>query len=138
MGWSTELFCNISFNRKTYNSLGEVESDIEEMKDILQRYKNKIKAYAVMTEPDKMIKFDDESYDNLLSQVNDEVSDMLEEMEEYYYELIKLEYLRDNWDNCHTKEGLAINAPEEITWETAYLDGDFVKTVKHPNSNDHL
>ena len=138
MGWSTELFCNISFNRKTYNSLGEVESDIEEIKDILQRYKDKIKAYAVMTEPDKMIKFDDESYDNLLMQVDGEVSDMLEEMEEYYYELIKLEYLRDNWDNCHTKEGLAINAPEEITWETAYLDGDFVKTVKHPNSNDHL
>ena len=39
MGWSTELFCNISFNRKTYNSLSEVESDIEETKDILQRYK---------------------------------------------------------------------------------------------------
>lgn len=136
MGWSTELFCNISFNRKTYNSLGEVESDIEEMKDILQRYKDKIKAYAVMTEPDKMIKFDDESYDNLLSQVNDEISDMLEEMEEYYYELIKLEYLRDNWDNCHTKEGLAINAPEEITWETAYLDGDFIKGTKNNNQNE--
>lgn len=136
MGWSTELFCNISFNRKTYNSLYEVESDIEEMKDILQRYKDKIKAYAVMTEPDKMIKFDDESYDNLLSQVNDEVSDMLEEMEEYYYELIKLEYLRDNWDNCHTKEGLAINAPEGITWETAYLDGDFIKGTKNNNQNE--
>lgn len=136
MGWSTELFCNISFNRKTYNSLGEVESDIEEMKDILQRYKDKIKAYAVMTEPDKMIKFDDESYDNLLSQVNDEVSDMLEMMEEYHYELIKLEYLRDNWDNCHTKEGLAINAPEEITWETAYLDGDFIKGTKNNNQNE--
>lgn len=136
MGWSTELFCNISFNRKTYNSLGEVESDIEEMKDILQRYKDKIKAYAVMTEPDKMIKFDDESYDNLLSQVDGEVSDMLEEMEEYYYELIKLEYLRDNWDNCHTKEGLAINAPEKITWETAYLDGDFIKGTKNNNQNE--
>ena len=136
MGWSTELFCNISFNRKTYNSLYEVESDIEEMKDILQRYKDKIKAYAVMTEPDKMIKFDDESYDNLLSQVNDEVSDMLEEMEKQYYELIKLEYLRDNWDNCHTKEGLAINAPEEITWETAYLDGDFIKGTKNNNQNE--
>ena len=136
MGWSTELFCNISFNRKTYDSLGEVESDIEEIKDILQRYKDKIKAYAVMTEPDKMIKFDDESYDNLLSQVNDEVSDMLEEMEKQYYELIKLEYLRDNWDNCHTKEGLAINAPEEITWETAYLDGDFIKGTKNNNQNE--
>lgn len=136
MGWSTELFCNISFNRKTYNSLGEVESDIEEMKDILQRYKDKIKAYAVMTEPDKMIKFDDESYDNLLSQVNDEVSDMLEMMEECHYELIKLEYLRDNWDNCHTKEGLAINAPEGITWETAYLDGDFIKGTNNNNQNE--
>ena len=138
MGWSTELFCNISFNRKTYNSLGEVESDIEEIKDILQRYKDKIKAYAIMTEPDKMIKFDDESYDNLLSQVDGEVSDMLEEMEEYYNELFRLQYLWDNWENCHTKEGLAIDIPEGIDCDSAYLEGDFVKTVKHPNSNDHL
>ena len=133
MGWSTELFCNISFNRKTYNSLYEVESDIEEMKDILQRYKDKIKAYAVMTEPDKMIKFDDESYDNLLSQVNDEVSDMLNEMEEYYSELIKLQYLKENWDNCHDEKGLAIAAPENIHWDTAYLEGDFVKSNKNNN-----
>ena len=133
MGWSTELFCNISFNHKTYNSLYEVESDIEEMKDILQRYKDKIKAYAVMTEPDKMIKFDDESYDNLLSQVNDEVSDMLNEMEEYYSELIKLQYLKENWDNCHDEKGLAIAAPENIHWDTAYLEGDFVKSNKNNN-----
>ena len=138
MGWSTELFCNISFNRKSYNSLSEVGDDIETAKKIIQLYKDKIRAYAVMTEPDKMVKFDDERYDNLLMQIDGEVSDMLEEMEEYYDELFRLQYLWDNWDNCHTKEGLAINAPEEITWETAYLDGDFVKTVKHPNSNDHL
>ena len=61
---------------------------------------------------------------------------MLEEIEEYYYELIKLEYRRGNWDNCHTKEGLAINAPEEITWETAYLDGDFIKGTKNNNQNE--
>ena len=100
-------------------------------------YKDKIKAYAVMTEPDKMVKFDDESYDNLLMQVDGEVSDMLEEMEEYYYELIKLQYLWDNWENCHTKEGLAINAPKEITWETAYLDGDFIKGTNNNNKNEN-
>ena len=128
MGWSTELFCNISFNRKTYNSLYEDESDIEEIKNILQMYKDRIKAYAVMTEPDKMIKFDDEKYDNLLVQVSNDTSDMLEEMEEYYDELFRLLYLWDNWENCHTKEGLAINPPKEITWDTAYLEGDFVKS----------
>ena len=138
MGWSTELFCNISFNRKTYNSLSEVESDIEETKDILQRYKDKIKAYAVMTEPDKMVKFDDERYDNLLMQIDGEVSDMLEEMEEYYDELFRLQYLWENWENCHTKDGLAINAPKEITWETAYLDGDFVKSANNPSNQGDL
>ena len=138
MGWSTELFCNISFNRKSYNSLSEVGDDIETAKKIIQLYKDKIRAYAVMTEPDKMVKFDDERYDNLLMQIDGEVSDMLEEMEEYYDELFRLQYLCENWENCHTKDGLATNAPKEITWETAYLDGDFVKTVKHPNSNDHL
>lgn len=133
MGWSTELFCNISFNRKTYNSLYEVEEDIEEAKNILQMYKDKIKAYAIMTEPEKMIKFDDERYDNLLTQVNSEVTDMLNEMEEYYTELIKLQYLRENWDNCHNEEGLAIATPENIHWDTAYLEGDFVKSNKNNN-----
>lgn len=137
MGWSTELFCNISFSHKTYNSLDEVGNEIETTKKIIQMYKDKIKAYAVMTEPDKMVKFDDERYDNLLMQVDGEVSDMLEEMEEYYYELIKLQYLWDNWENCHTKEGLAINAPKEITWETAYLDGDFIKGTKNNNQNEN-
>ena len=116
MGWSTELFCNISFNRKSYNSLSEVGDDIETAKKIIQLYKDKIRAYAVMTEPDKMVKFDDERYDNLLMQIDGEVSDMLEEMEEYYDELFRLQYLWENWENCHTKDGLAINAPEEITW----------------------
>ena len=131
MGWSTELFCSISFNRKSYNSLYEVEEDIEEAKNILQMYKDKIKAYAIMTEPEKMIKFDDERYDNLLTQVNNEVTDMLNEMEEYYSELIKLQYLKENWDNCHDEKGLAIAAPENIHWDTAYLEGDYIKSNKN-------
>ena len=134
MGWSTELFCNISFNRKSYNSLSEVGDDIETAKKIIQLYKDKIRAYAVMTEPDKMVKFDDERYDNLLMQIDGEVSDMLEEMEEYYDELFRLQYLWENWENCHTKDGLAINAPKEITWETAYLDGDFVKSASNSSN----
>ena len=130
MGWSTSLFCNIEFNRKSYNSLYEVELDISEIENTIQLYKDKIKAYATMTEPDKVIKFDEEKYDNLLLQVNDEISTMLEELEEYFYELMKLEYLQKNWDNCHDKNGVAIAPPDDIHWDTAYLEGDFIKTNK--------
>ena len=31
MGWSTELFCNISYNRKTFNSKIEVEDEISDL-----------------------------------------------------------------------------------------------------------
>lgn len=137
MGWSTTLFCSIDFNRKSYNSLYEVEDDIKELKDILQSLKNDLRSYAIMTEPQKLLHVEDENL-SLMEHINFEVSDIFSRMEEYYFELFKLEYLRDNWENCHTKEGLAIDIPEGIDWDSAYLEGDFVKTVKHPNSNDHL
>ena len=55
MGWSTELFCNISFNKKTYNSLYDVERDIEECKDLMKVCVDKLRALALMTEPQKML-----------------------------------------------------------------------------------
>ena len=30
MGWSTELFCNVSYNKETFNSRGEVEDKISD------------------------------------------------------------------------------------------------------------
>lgn len=138
MGWATDLYCNISFNRKTYNSLYEVEEDIEETEYIIQMIKDKIKAYALMTEPNKLVTLDNEKYDNLLIQIEDEVSQLLKEIEDYYFDLVKLNYLRDNWEYCHNKEGLAIPPPKEFSWNTAYLDGDFVKTVDNPNVNDKI
>lgn len=138
MGWATDLYCNISFNRKTYNSLYEVEEDIKETEYIIQMIKDKIKAYALMTEPNKLVTWDNEKYDNLLIQIEDEVSQLLKEIEEYYFDLVKLNYLRDNWEYCHNKEGLAIPPPKEFSWNTAYLDGDFVKTVDNPNVNDKI
>ena len=59
----------------------------------------------------------------------------LELIEEYTITLYKLNLLLENWDSCHNEEGLAINPPNNITWKTAFLTGDFVNTVKYPNAN---
>lgn len=134
MGWSTELFCNISFNRETYNSLYEVEKDIDECKSMIQFYIDKLRTLAVMTEPQKVLNCkDSEGFDlNPIDVINTEFDSIIEELDEYKFKLFKLEYLKDNWEYCHNKEGLAINPPKDISWDTAYLDGDFVKTVEHP------
>ena len=137
MGWSTELFCNISFNRKTYNSIYEVEKDIDECKSMIQLYIDKLRTLAVMTEPQKMINCKDCEGNPIdpIDLINTEFNRIVEEMDDYKYDLFKLEYLRDNWKYCHNDKGLAIDPPENIQWDTAFLDGDFVKTVKYPNGD---
>lgn len=134
MGWSTELFCNISFNKKTYNSLYDVESDIDECKSMIQLYIDKLRAFVLMTEPQKMLNCKDCEGNDIdpIDLINTEFNRIIEELDDYKFELFKLEYLKDNWEYCHNKEGLAINPPKDISWDTAYLDGDFVKTIEHP------
>lgn len=132
MSWSTELFCNITFNRETFNSKGEVQDRIEETENYLQIAKNHLRNLVMMTEPRK---FCPENYDPLIW-LNNEYEDLLNLVEEYSVELYKLRTLLDSWDYCHDENGLAINPPDNITWKTSFLDGNFVRTVKHPNTND--
>ena len=132
MGWSTKLFCNISFNRETFNSKIEVQDKIEETKTYIQNAKDQLRDLLMMTEPSK---FCPEDYDPLIWMHN-EFQDSIDLIEEYLVELYNLNLLLSNWDSCHDESGLAINPPDEITWETAFLDGDFVKTIKYPNAND--
>ena len=132
MGWSTKLFCNISFNRETFNSKIKVQDKIEEIETYIQNAKDHLRDLLMMTEPGK---FCPENYDPLIWMHN-EFQDSIDLIEEYLVELYKLNLLLSNWDSCHDESGLAINPPDEITWETAFLDGDFVKTIKYPNAND--
>lgn len=134
MGWCTDLFCNINFHKETYNSFYEVTSKIEEIERLIKVCKNTLRKLAYMTEPDKF--YDKEDYSNADAYITGELFDSLECLEEYYRDLFKLEYLRDNWDACHTKSGLAIDPPEGINYDTAYLRGDFVKSVKYPDANE--
>lgn len=134
MGWQTDLFCNLTFNRETFNSLGEVEGKITELTEYIRYNTGVLRAYAFMTEPHKLLSMAED--EDPIDRINRTVNETLEELEDAYIERWKLEILRENWDRCHTKEGLAINPPKCAEWPNAYLDGDFVKSVECPNGHD--
>lgn len=132
MSWSTELFCNITFNRETFNSKREVEERIEDLERYNQMLKDKIRDLVMMTEPQK---FCPEGYDTIIW-IRNELQDILDALDECTTDLYKLNLLLENWEECHNEEGLAIAPPDGIDWNTVYLTGDFVKTTKCPNAND--
>lgn len=129
MGWATNLFCDITFYKQTYNSKYEVESKIEELNESIKYNEEYLKKLAFITEPGKF--FNNE--ENVFFAIDSAVREALEILEEDYIEKYKLTLLLDNWDMCHTKEGLAIDPPDNIGYDTAYLSGDFIKSVKYPN-----
>lgn len=133
MGWSTELFCNITFNKKTYNSLGSVESDLGNVEDMIKYNESLLRDLALITEPKKMLNLDED--EDVLSKIRIMLNEAFEELHDLYIEKYKLELLIDCWSNCHNKDGLAIDPPENISWDSAFLKGDFVNSVKYPNQN---
>lgn len=132
MSFSTDLFCGITFNRATYNDLSDVEEEIEAAKRAISNVKREIESLVFMTEPDKMFKA--EEGENVFDIISERLQQCFEILTESSEELFKLEYLRDNWDACHdAKTGLAIPLPENIDFDAAYLDGDYVRTIKNKN-----
>ncbi len=134
MSWSTELFCNISYNRVTYNSKSEVEDRIADLNKDIEYCEKVIRDMSLITEPAKYAGKDEDPY----YFVTERVEEALNELEEYLIEKYKLSILLDNWENCHNKEGLAIYPPDDMDYDTAYLHGDFVHSTKYPNNKSLL
>lgn len=130
MGWYTELFCNITFNKETYNTKEEVLDRIDDLNRYIATCKSELRDLVVMTEPSKFSEKDEDPYCWLINTFNNN----LELLEEYTIELYKLNLLLSNWDACHTNEGLAIDPPEGIHYDSAFLSGDFVNSVKYPDN----
>ena len=132
MSFQTDLFCRISFYGATYDSLAEVERGIREASEAIQEAKSEIRDLVMMTEPQKMMSVD--SGDNVYDAVVERLNQCFETITEANDELFKLEHLRANWNACHDKDtGLAIPLPECIDYDAAYLEGDFVKSIKTIN-----
>lgn len=136
MSWETRLFCSINYNRETFNSKYDVEDRLKEVNEGIDICKNTLRNLVYMTEPNKFYNKDD--YHSPLHFIEEEFNNSMETLEGLYYDKVKLEFLIDNWDNCHNEEGLGIDPPEGVKWNTAYIDGDFVRTIKRPTNEDML
>ena len=128
MGWSTRLTTTMEFNRRTYDCLGTVEHDLNEVQDSIKYFKNKLLGLVMMTEPKK---FCDEDQDPMCW-LQHEAEDCFEALEEAIVDEYKLYKLKEDWDTCHTKDGEPIHPPKEFCngeyEDCAYIDGDFILT----------
>lgn len=134
MSIQTDLFCRISFFGATYNSLADVERGIREASEAIQEAKSEIRDLVMMTEPQKMLSVD--SGDNVYDTIVERLNQCFETIINANDELFKLEHLKANWDACHDKDtGLAIPLPECIDYDAAFLEGDFIKSLKTINND---
>jgi hypothetical protein len=129
MGWGTTLYTSLYFSRETFRTKYEVESALNDAKKMRDLYKDKIKAMVYMTEPNKY--YSNEEGD-ILEQVQNDLDIQFNELDDYNYEIYKLELLLEEWDKCHNKDGKAICPPEDMPYDTCYLHGGFIEMV-YPN-----
>lgn len=133
MSQSTRLFTTINFAGKTYNSLKEVENELQDIEIRINDLKSNLRVLAYMTEPNKMKPEDATVSEYLEANVNY----LYTEFEELFVKRYKLEMLIEEWDKCHNNEGLGINPPDDVKYKS-FIDGDFVYTEKHPTKESLL
>lgn len=123
MGFETELFTSLTFNRMTLDSKYAVEGELSETERLIKFYEERLHSLAVMTEPKK---FCDED-DDVLSYVDNEFKNTIKELEDCYIERFKLSLVLETWDKSHDENGYAIRRPENVSWDAAYIEGDYIK-----------
>jgi hypothetical protein len=92
MGWGTSFNTNFYISRKTFTSKGHVKEDIEENRLYIESIFNKFRMLAAAT-PSNVV--DPEWKDDVIGWLNYSISNMIEELEEHYFNNFVLkEYLR--------------------------------------------
>ena len=79
MSYSTDLWCCISFLRKTYKTKEDVQEDLEEARSNIRAAKETITKLVYMTEPSKFFNFGSESAMELINYELQSAFDSLEE-----------------------------------------------------------
>lgn len=126
MGFSTTLFCGVDYNRKTYNSLYDVEQDVEEINNIIKMCWQRITGLSLITSPKEFLPADEDGPTDYLQSILREIGELEESLQEAYTEKAYLQLLIDNWAACH-KDGKAINPPDSVKWNSAFLCGDYIE-----------
>ena len=140
MSWETTLYTSIHFNKRTYENKYQVIEDIDELNKSINRCHQELRDLATMTDPNKMLRTESDTEDTSAHDlVIYRFNEIIEIYEEDLIERAKLHKLLDEWDTCHdNKSGLAIGPPKNIKYNDSFLDGDYIKTVEHPNLKDTL
>lgn len=105
MGGTTNLFCNIHFDKETFEFKSDVINKLNETNKLIGTNELNIHNLAIMTEPNKVFN----SNADLFYVIKTEVEDILENLKNLYIKRYKLELLLNNWDN-----NIAITPPENI------------------------
>lgn len=125
MSYSTDLWCCISFLRKTYKTKEDVQEDLDEARSSIRAAKETITKLVYMTEPNKFFKA--RCGESVLDIVAEELQSAFDSLEEAYCNENRLSILLDEWDNCHDSEGKSIQPPDGIDCMTAFISGDYIK-----------
>ena len=125
MSYSTDLWCCISFLRKTYKTKEDVQEDLEEARSNIVAAKETITKLVYMTEPNKFFKAS--GSESVLDIVAEELQSAFNSLEEAQAEECRLTILLDEWENCHDESGKAIQPPDNIDCMAAFISGDYIK-----------
>ena len=130
MGSGCTLRTNIYFSHKSYKSKDEVLNDIDLNERIIKDCESELMQLAIMTEPDKFWRKDEaEVGETPWVWIQNQVTRNIESIKESQDELSKLRTLLYCWDDCHNKEGLAIEPPKGDSCSGDYFWGDWIKSV---------
>ena len=110
MGWETNVITQISFNKKTYDSMYKVEEEIDFCNKRIQEIVNKLMIYSTSRPQDILLNRGEAT----LETIQEEIEDMLDLLEEYFVKRSDLEALKDNFkcvdgdfiDNPNRKENV--------------------------------
>ena len=133
MGSGCTLRTNIYFSHKNYRSISEVEEDIQLQESFIANAEKDLMMLITMTEPERFWRKDEaEVGETPWIWMQNQAMQAIETIKEASEELSKLRTLLYEWDECHDKEGLAIEPHKGTSYGTPYFWGDWIKSV-YPN-----
>ena len=121
MGWQTDVITQVVFNKKTYNSIFEVEDDIDKCNDSMSSIVRKLVTYSTARPEDILLNRKEAT----LSDIQLEVTELLKDFRDDVIEKYKLQCLKDNF-KC--RQGDFIDNEDAQANIREYLKDNFILT----------
>ena len=130
MGSGCTLRTNIYFSHKNFKTKDEVIDEIELNESIIRNCEKDLMMLVTMTEPSKFWRESEaEVGETPWIWMQNEAQQNIDSIKECQSELDKLRTLLCHWDECHDKNGNAIEPPKRSNYADSYFWGDWIKSV---------